>query len=94
MPNGDDDGHDGALENHPSNSPLEPDVLLLHVDLALWKYVHPLAQMQLVNAGVDGGLKDASAAYTRNALAVHEEGRVAFSSEANVMGCQSPSDSL
>lgn len=65
-----------------------------HVNFALRKHVHPIAQLQFIDARVYRGLKDATATDTGNALAVHEEGGVRFVGETNVVGGQGPANAL
>lgn len=94
MPNGDNNRHHGAFVDHPSYAPFEADVLLLHVNFALWKHMDPLALVQFIDACVHGWLKYATTAHTGNTLAVHEKGRMALLCEANVMGGKGPPNSL
>jgi len=90
VPDGDDDGNDGGLEDHASDAPLESHIFLGHVDPALREHVHPLAPPQLLYAEVHCILVDSLASDDRDALAQHEEVRVEGVGEAYVVGGQGP----
>lgn len=95
MPDGNDDGADGVcLEDDAADAPLQPHVLLVHIHLTFREDMHPVAQLELLDAQVDGRLVNAGATHAGNAFAEHEEHRVEFVGEADVVGCEAPSDAF
>jgi len=92
VPQWNDDGHVIGFGNDPAHAPFESYELIFFVDPSFWKYVNPLAAVQLLYREIDSFLMDAATSDDRYAFPPGEEPRANAVGEADIVGRQRPSD--